>query len=44
MSLKSVKFVLTFAVIATITGAARSWAQDAGKSKDDALDVVAERA
>jgi hypothetical protein len=37
---KSAKFILTFAVLAATTASGRAWGQDAGKSKDEALDSL----
>jgi hypothetical protein len=40
MVLKSAKFILAFTILAATTGGDRAWAQDAGKSKDEALDSL----
>jgi hypothetical protein len=40
MVLKSAAFILTFAVLTAIAATGRAWAQDAGKSKDEALDSL----
>jgi hypothetical protein len=40
MLLKSAKFVLTFTFLAATTGGDIAWAQDTGKSKDEALDSL----